>query len=75
MLINTKDANSMKDKAKCTFLLMIVVANHTYCFKTNQTNFLILILLTKKIIWSLYLKEKYYVIELLLICFDVKKPL
>lgn len=37
--------------------------NHADSFKTNQMNFLKLIILTKKIIWNLYLKEKSYFMQ------------
>ena len=65
MFIKIRDAISMKYTAKCTFLPITAVLNHAYSFKMNQTNFLILIILTKKIIPNLFLKEKSYVIKLI----------
>ena len=35
------------------------------CYKTNHTKFFLLIILTKDIIWNLFFKEKYYVIEII----------
>ena len=58
MLINTLDSMLMKYIATCTFWPIAVLENYANIYKKNQTNFMILIIYTKKIIWNLYLKEK-----------------